>query len=113
MFAAHSTSGVTSPQSDGSEEPFPSKRTRRVFPSVLQVTRVMPGVSLFVLSQLPERSDGESEPGSAWKFSNWSRILKYFITVFPSILPLRVTDCSIGPLLVPHISGVFNPCHRV
>src|SRR5215471_17869318 len=103
MFAAQSTSGVTSPQSDGSEEPFPSKRTRRVFPSALQVTRVMPGVSLFVLSQLPERSDGESEPGSASKFSNRSRILKYFINDFS----FRSSGCE--PLIVA--SGGAHSAH--
>src|SRR5690349_9759550 len=81
MLAAQSSSAVASPHSDGSEEPLPSKRTRRVSPVVLQVTRVTPGVSSFVLSHTPEKSDGA--PGAAAPlFSTWSCTLKYFTSAF-------------------------------
>src|SRR5215471_18384441 len=98
MFAAQSRSGVTSPQSEGSEEPLPSKRMRRVLPSALQVTRVTPGVCVFVLNHVPEKSDGESAPGTAaMLFSKWSCALKYFINHFPFRFSVsEPTDCSIG-----------------
>src|SRR5438046_3260412 len=92
MPAAQSSSAVASPQPDGSEEPLPSKRTRKTSPSTVQVTYVMPGVSVFVLTHVPENSDGESERrASAPILSSRSCALRCFTSKLR-----KPDDCSIG-----------------
>src|SRR5205807_3974722 len=79
-------------QPDGSEEPLPSKRKRKTFPSTVQVTYVMPGASVFVLTHVPENSDGEGERrASAPILSSRSCALRCFTSKLR-----KPDDCSIG-----------------
>src|SRR4029077_6592016 len=93
-----------------SEEPLPSKRKRKVSPLALQVTRVTPGFSVFVLTHVPEKS--ERAPGAAAPiFSAWSCTRKYFINDFS----FRSCLCEAPIVASSHVLcctflGVFNPC---